>query len=251
MARVSGLRRALTACVQGVTGLQQGVTSSARPASLSSLVEAAASTSYSPPQPGWARRGGGGAAAACSRAQLSGAAAVAAAEAPHQALYQVVIMTGDVRGAGSPAPAVITLVGTEGESEQYLIGDSGDDRGFERATKKSYTFQSRHLGQLQRVHVQQLPSASDGAGVGWFLDRIEVSGPEGQHWSFPCSAWLGRSNHPAGLDGDHERNLAPSIMRHSAHSMREPAYNLLGAPLHLEASTLRCATLRLLCCAAL
>lgn len=52
-----------------------------------------------------------------------------------------------------------------------------------------------------QVHVQQLPSASDGGGVGWFLDRVEVAGPEGQHWSFPCSAWLGKSNSPAGLDG--------------------------------------------------
>jgi hypothetical protein len=52
------------------------------------------------------------------------------------------------------------------------------------------------------VHVQQLPSSSDGSGVGWFLDRIEVAGPEGQHWQFPCSAWLGRSNHPSGLDGE-------------------------------------------------
>lgn len=52
-----------------------------------------------------------------------------------------------------------------------------------------------------QIHVQQLPSSSDGAGVGWFLDRIEVAGPEGQHWLFPCSAWLGKANHPAGLDG--------------------------------------------------
>lgn len=49
--------------------------------------------------------------------------------------------------------------------------------------------------------MQQLPSLSDGGGVGWFLDRIDVTGPEGRHWTFPCSAWLGRSNHPAGLDG--------------------------------------------------
>lgn len=52
-----------------------------------------------------------------------------------------------------------------------------------------------------QVHVQQLPSSSDGTGVGWYLDRIEVAGPEGQQWLFPCSAWLGKANHPAGLDG--------------------------------------------------
>ena len=60
------------------------------------------------------------------------------------------------------------------------------------------------LGSLfcpSQVHVQQLPSASDGGGVGWYLDRIEVAGPEGEHWDFPCSAWLGKSNSPSGLDG--------------------------------------------------
>ena len=30
-------------------------------------------------------------------------------------------------------------------------------------------------------------------GNDWYLDRIEVTGPEGVRWSFPCDAWLGRS----------------------------------------------------------
>lgn len=51
-----------------------------------------------------------------------------------------------------------------------------------------------------QVHVQQVPHASDGSGVGWFLDRVEVSGPEGEHWSFPCSAWLGKEASHTGLD---------------------------------------------------
>ncbi|KAL4854234.1 putative protein phosphatase 2C 55 [Chlorella vulgaris] len=243
MARVAGLRRALAACAHSVSALQQGSSNSLRPAAISSLVETAPSTSYAAPQTGWLRRQ-----RASNASQLSAAAAAAAATEgsaaaaqPGTALYQIVVVTGDVRGAGSPAPAVVTLVGTEGESEQYLIGDSGEDRGFERATKKSYSLQTHYLGQLQRVHVQQLPSLSDGGGVGWFLDRIDVTGPEGRHWTFPCSAWLGRSNHPAGLDGDHERNLAPCASGVVgppvvAHSMMEPNYRLLGAPLHVEAA---------------
>lgn len=40
----------------------------------------------------------------------------------------------------------------EGESEPIVLGDSGaGDKGFERATKKTFTFASRDLGQLQRV----------------------------------------------------------------------------------------------------
>lgn len=41
----------------------------------------------------------------------------------------------------------------EGESEPYLLGDSDSvgDRGFQRATKKIFSFTSPYLGQLQRV----------------------------------------------------------------------------------------------------
>jgi hypothetical protein len=116
MVRVAGLRRALAACAQSVTALQQGAAGSCRPASLSSLIDSAPSTSYSAPQPGWLRRpASAAAAAAAGQAQLSGAAAAVAEERhPQAATYTVVVVTGDVRGAGSPAPAVVTLVGTGG-----------------------------------------------------------------------------------------------------------------------------------------
>ena len=35
-------------------------------------------------------------------------------------------------------------------------------------------------------------------GSGWYLDRIEVMGPEGAVWRFPCHNWLGKSD-----AGDH------------------------------------------------
>ena len=47
------------------------------------------------------------------------------------------------------------------------------------------------------------PSVSD-LGSGWYLDRIEVMGPEGAVWSFPCHNWLGKSD-----AGDH-RGACPS-----------------------------------------
>ena len=41
-------------------------------------------------------------------------------------------------------------------------------------------------------------------GSGWYLDRIEVMGPEGAVWCFPCHNWLGKSD-----AGDH-RGACPS-----------------------------------------
>lgn len=49
----------------------------------------------------------------------------------------------------------------DGESEPYLLGDSDSlgDRGFQRATKKSFTFTSPYLGQLQRVRFNAMDSS--------------------------------------------------------------------------------------------
>ena len=48
-----------------------------------------------------------------------------------------------------------------------------------------------HIGALRRVVVRQLKPQ---VGGGWFLDRVLVTGPGGQQWVFPCSAWLGLSD---------------------------------------------------------
>lgn len=158
----------------------------------------------------------------------------ATAAEPRQVTYYVEVITGDVRGAGTPAPAAITLFGEDGESESHVIGAEETDSGFERATKKTYALYSRDLGQLKRILIQQLPSksatdndssyisngeAKSGLITKWYLDRIEVKGPDGEQWTFPCGEWLGRdaSAHSQtatnGSSGSvvEERNLIPSL----------------------------------------
>ena len=123
MARVGALRR----LAQGLRSLGAvGELSSSSAAPASSLIDSLPSTSYST-APGWqpSRRSAGGSAAATApaasgstgsaraRSQHSGPATAAAAVPPPQrAVYRVEVVTGDVRGAGSPAPAVIRLVGS-------------------------------------------------------------------------------------------------------------------------------------------
>jgi hypothetical protein len=51
------------------------------------------------------------------------------AEAP--AIYRVSVVTGDVRGAGTSAPALVRLVGDSSESEDFLIGND-QVKGFHR-----------------------------------------------------------------------------------------------------------------------
>lgn len=37
------------------------------------------------------------------------------------------------------------------------------------------------------------PSITE-VGSGWFLDRVDVTGPTGDKISFPCKTWLGKSD---------------------------------------------------------
>ena len=120
-----------------------------------------------------------------------------------------------------PSSDSIDAVGTGNDQDEY---------GFERGSRKSYELDTgQELGVLRQVQVQQVSgrvatclSAADGAtqrlvlkksrrmildvgtaptqvhasvaevGNDWYLDRIEVTGPGGVRWQFPCDAWLGR-----------------------------------------------------------
>lgn len=129
---------------------------------------------------------------------------------PQPATYTVTVVTGDVRGAGSPMSAVIQLVGSQGVSEHIRVGDDADNPGFKRGSRTEVTVDvAEELGELQRVVVhQEEPNEWEG-GVGWFLDYVEVAGPGNELRTFPCSNWLGHSAADGQFSGERERNLIP------------------------------------------
>ena len=103
-----------------------------------------------------------------------------------------------------------------------MIGGGEDEGasgaiGFERNTRSSYVVGThKDLGELRRLYVRQLASPS-AAGAGWYLDRIEVTGPDGLHWTFPCSSWLGRSDtDPADPAGEQAQRGAAGAGRGGA-----------------------------------
>lgn len=138
--------------------------------------------------------------------RVSASSAVAALK---PAVYHVEVVTGDVRGAGTQTGAVVKLIGALGESEEFVVGDNGEDPGFERGSSRIYSLETgRHLGDLRRVYVQQMEPSITEVGSGWFLDRVDVTGPTGDKISFPCKTWLGKSD-AGDFDGGMQRNLIP------------------------------------------
>lgn len=149
---------------------------------------------------------------------------------------------------------------SDGESEKHVIGAEGSGAGFERATRKTYVLYSKDLGNLKRVLVQQLapsqqPHTDDidaSTTTGWYLDRIEVKGLDGDHWTFPCGTWVGRPTAPSigstGTgngeaaanvpDGSEERNLIAADPRRdiSRSSLHDPTHLRITRPLQVEAS---------------
>lgn len=149
-------------------------------------------------------------------------------------LYRIEVVTGDVRGAGSPVPAAFMFSGENGDSEEFVFGDEEEGCGFDRGTKQKYTIFSKNLGKLCRLHVRQLGASTTVTGAGWFLDRVIVKGPQGEKWIFPCHAWFGKSD-AGGEYGSTERLL--NVMDETGtHSLSEAEYPLLLQPLKLEVS---------------
>jgi hypothetical protein len=104
------------------------------------------------------------------------------------------VVTGSQRGAGTHSAAWVQLIGTGGESEKFLVGNS-DDVGLQRGSTVRFDVQApKELGALRRVHVERAKGSVTDTGEGWYLDHVEVDGPQGDHYAFPCHSWFGRSD---------------------------------------------------------
>lgn len=81
--------------------------------------------------------------------------------------YTIKITTGNLRGAGSLAPAWLQLVGTHGKSERIIVGETEEDRLGRGSVRTVSVSASEDLGQVRFVNVQRLGSSISDAGTGW------------------------------------------------------------------------------------
>lgn len=118
-------------------------------------------------------------------------------------VYEVKVLTGDRRGAGTDANVFVVLYGEKGTSGRPKILQSSSSN-FERASTDVFGVECEDLGTLTKIRV-----GHDGVGFGsgWFLDKVYVTHPiSKQQSTFLCGRWLDKSED----DGQIERELIAS-----------------------------------------
>jgi hypothetical protein len=112
--------------------------------------------------------------------------------------YEVQVLTGDVRFAGTDANVRCMLIGNKGASSPLYLQRSNNMNKFERAQTDVFHFDLPHLGDLELCRI-----GHDGAGVGagWHLESVTVIEKESQtQWTFKASRWLDRDKEDGALE---------------------------------------------------
>jgi hypothetical protein len=108
--------------------------------------------------------------------------------------YRVSVITGNVRGAGTRSGVKVQLIGSEGSSDLIEVGNSMEDGLRRNSTTTFDVLVPRELGTLRRVYVERDKASSTDTGDGWYLDQVNVVGPQNDVHIFPCNSWFGHSD---------------------------------------------------------
>uniref|UniRef100_A0AAY4A0E6 PLAT domain-containing protein n=1 Tax=Denticeps clupeoides TaxID=299321 RepID=A0AAY4A0E6_9TELE len=118
--------------------------------------------------------------------------------------YEIIVVTGDEKGAGTDANVFITVFGSNGDSGRRALRQRMRNL-FERGRTERFVLELLDMGDLQRVCVEH-----DGSGLnpGWLLERVEVTNTaNGVTTIFRCGKWLDLNR----SDGEIRRVLYPNV----------------------------------------
>ncbi|KAM6034199.1 lipoxygenase homology domain-containing protein 1 [Chlamydotis macqueenii] len=124
---------------------------------------------------------------------------------PSSLLYEVVTVTGDVRGAGTDANVFVTLFGELGITPKTHL-TSKSSTAFERSKTDVFRIKTNNVGQIKKIRIEH---DNTGLNAGWFLDRVIVTDMNRPHlrFYFPCNNWLSKEDG----DGLYVRDLIGSL----------------------------------------
>uniref|UniRef100_A0A673ZXJ7 Lipoxygenase homology PLAT domains 1 n=1 Tax=Salmo trutta TaxID=8032 RepID=A0A673ZXJ7_SALTR len=130
------------------------------------------------------------------------------------AVYEVVTITGDERGAGTDANVFITLFGEYGITPKVHLA-SKSRTAFEKNKTDVFRIKTHNVGPLKKIRIEH---DNTGLNASWFLDRVVVTDITRPHmrFYFTCNNWLSK------VEGD---NLFVRDLLGSLDPMDLPKYN--------------------------
>ncbi|XP_068933675.1 lipoxygenase homology domain-containing protein 1 isoform X3 [Petaurus breviceps papuanus] len=129
-------------------------------------------------------------------------------------VYEVITMTGDVRGAGTDANVFITIFGENGLSPKLHLS-SKSESAFEKANVDVFRVRTNNVGAIYKIRIEH---DNTGLSASWFLDRVILTDMKRPHlkYYFNCTSWLSK------VEGD--RQLCRDLLA-SFTPMDVPRYN--------------------------
>ncbi|XP_016306772.1 lipoxygenase homology domain-containing protein 1-like [Sinocyclocheilus anshuiensis] len=116
--------------------------------------------------------------------------------------YELIVITGDEKGAGTDANVFITIFGSNGDSGQRQLTKKFQNL-FERGQTNRFILELLGLGDLLRIHVEH---DNSGLSPGWLLSRIEITNTANAVTTiFICGKWLDKNK----ADGRIKRVIYP------------------------------------------
>uniref|UniRef100_A0A3B5A4B4 Lipoxygenase homology domain-containing protein 1-like n=1 Tax=Stegastes partitus TaxID=144197 RepID=A0A3B5A4B4_9TELE len=116
--------------------------------------------------------------------------------------YEIIVITGDVKGGGTDANVFITVYGVNGDSGKRQLRQKFRNL-FERGQTDRFVLEMLDLGELLRVKVEHDGSSSS---CGWYLECVEVTNTANSVTTiFQCGKWLDARK----ADGQIQRVLYP------------------------------------------
>ncbi|XP_060788698.1 lipoxygenase homology domain-containing protein 1 [Neoarius graeffei] len=116
--------------------------------------------------------------------------------------YEIIVITGDVKGAGTDANVFITIYGVNGDSGKRPVKQKFRN-AFERGHTDRFILEMLDLGDLVRVKMEH---DNTGQAPGWYLECVEITNTA--NWVttiFVCGKWMDKTK----ADGKIERVLFP------------------------------------------
>uniref|UniRef100_A0A8C3USI3 Lipoxygenase homology domains 1 n=1 Tax=Catharus ustulatus TaxID=91951 RepID=A0A8C3USI3_CATUS len=120
--------------------------------------------------------------------------------------YEVSVVTGDVRAAGTNAKVFMQIYGETGKTELIILENRSNN--FERGATDIFkvdvfTVKAIDLGELKKLRIRH---DNTGTSPSWFLERVEIVDlKESITYYFPCQRWLAVEED----DGQIARELVP------------------------------------------